>query len=51
MVTLKRKKENENKIIEKMSSNKSGSTVEKILTDVSKQSVTKQILIGAASGW
>lgn len=45
------KKENENKIIRKMSSNNGGSCLDKILADVSKQSATKQILIGAASGW
>lgn len=41
----------ENKFIKKMSSNNSGSCLDKILADVSKQSATKQILIGAASGW
>lgn len=51
MVTSKQQKQNENKLIENMSSNNSGSTIEKILADVSKQSATKQILIGAASGW
>lgn len=35
----------------KMSSNNAGGCLEKILADVSKQSATKQILIGAASGW
>lgn len=45
------KKENENKIIRKMSSTNGGSCLDKILADVSKQSATKQILIGAASGW
>lgn len=41
---------NDNKTIE-MPSNNTGSSLEKILADVSKQSATKQILIGAASGW
>lgn len=40
---------NNNKVM-KMASN-TGSSLEKILADVSKQSATKQILIGAASGW
>lgn len=35
----------------KMPSNNAGSCLDKILADVSKQSATKQILIGAASGW
>lgn len=51
MLTSKQQKQNENKLIEKMSSNNSGTTIEKIIADVSKQSATKQILIGAASGW
>lgn len=49
MVTFTKK--NENKIIAKMSANNSGSCIDKILADVSKQSATKQILIGAVSGW
>lgn len=44
------KKEKDNKSI-KMPSSNTGSCLDKILADVSKQSATKQILIGAASGW
>lgn len=51
MVTSKQQKEDKNNLIEIMSSNNSGSSLDKILADVSKQSATKQILIGAASGW
>lgn len=47
---FKEEKENENKIIEKMTNNAKG-YLEKVLADVSKQSATKQILIGATSGW
>lgn len=48
MVIFKKKKES---VLAIMSSNNTGSSLEKILADVSKQSATKQILIGAASGW
>lgn len=41
---------NDNKKIE-MAPNNTGSNLEKILSDVSKCSATKQILIGATSGW
>lgn len=47
----KEEKENENKIIEKMTADNAKGYLEKVLADVSKQSATKQILIGAASGW
>lgn len=48
---FKAEKENENKIIEKMTANNTKGYLEKVLADVSKQSATKQILIGATSGW
>lgn len=48
-MTDKVKKEAENQIIEKMSS--AGSYLEKFLAEVSKKSATKQIFIGALSGW
>jgi len=48
-MSVKDKKDIENKIIEKMAS--SGSFLDKVLADVSKKSATHQILIGAASGW
>lgn len=48
---FKEQKENENKIIEKMTANNAKGVLEKVLADVSKQSATKQILIGATSGW
>lgn len=51
MVTSKQQKQDENKLIEKMSSNNAGSYLDTILADVSKKSATKQILIGAVSGW
>lgn len=47
---FKAQKDNENKKIEKMSNNAKG-ILEKVLADVSKQSATHQILIGAGSGW
>lgn len=49
MSGAKNKKEAENQIIEKMSS--AGGYLEKFLGDVSKKSATKQIIIGAVSGW
>lgn len=49
MSGAKGKKEAENQIIEKMSS--AGGYLEKFLGDVSKKSATKQIVIGAVSGW
>lgn len=42
---------NENKPIKMPSSTTGSSCLDNILADVSKQSATKQILIGAASGW
>lgn len=48
---FKQEKDKENKIIEKMSANDAKGFLEKVLADVSKQSATKQILIGATSGW
>lgn len=49
MTSSKGKKEVENQIIEKMSA--TGSYVEKFLGDISKKSATKQIIIGAVTGW
>lgn len=49
MVNLKNEKEN--KPMKMPSPNNGASALDKILADVSKQSATKQILIGAASGW
>lgn len=51
MVVTKQQKQDENKQIEKMSGNNAGSYLDKVLADVSKKSATKQILIGAVSGW
>lgn len=42
-------KEIEKKLAENMSS--AGNYLDKILGDVSKKSATKQILIGAVTGW
>lgn len=47
---FKSEKDSQNKKIEKMSNDAKG-CLEKVLADVSKQSATKQILIGAGSGW
>ncbi|XP_055301325.1 FUN14 domain-containing protein 1A isoform X2 [Sitodiplosis mosellana] len=49
MVILRNDKDNK---LKKMPASTTGSScLDKILADVSKQSATKQILIGAASGW
>lgn len=51
MVITKKEKQEKNLSIGKMPANNSDSFLDKMLADVSKQSATKQVLIGAASGW
>lgn len=51
MVTTKKEKQEKNLSMGKMPSTNDDSFLDKILADVSKQSATRQVLIGAATGW